>query len=291
MVGLSGGNAQLAIPNRVLRSADRSTTWDHRKVKDEFDLDPLSRPSPRWFHSSSWLDDLAIVSWSVPLDRLAAQLPKGFEPIAWPTESGTELGLVSCVAFQDRDFRFRFWPWTQVRCGQVNYRAYVRCRGEPGVWFFGTSLDHPLVVVPRRLWRMPWHRDQVAVRASWHGQRLDRYRVHGDGPWASLSLELTGVDVDPGIHPIPTLATSESGEISAIYTDPIRGWFRRTDGKLGAYSVWHSRMRMVPANVIDARSGLFEALGLISAEQPPIDARVIREVRFEVHTPPRRLKP
>ena len=266
-----------------------ATTWDHRQVKDEYDLDPPPRPKSRWYHSSSWLDDLAIVSWAVPPDRLSAQLPPGFDPIVWSGPSGDPRSMISCVAFLDRDFRFQFWPWTQVRCGQVNYRAYVRHRGKAGVWFFGTSLDSSLVAIPRRLWRMPWHRDQVDVRAHWRRQRLDRYQARGSGPWAALQLDLTGAGEAPGIHPIPSLGMTANAEISTIYTDPVQGWFRRTDGKIGAYSVWHPRMRMVPARVGTARCSLFERLGLIAAGAPPVDARVIREVRFEVHTPPGKL--
>lgn len=258
-------------------------------MTDEYDLEPPPRPQPRWCHSSSWLDDLAIVSWSLPPGRLAAVLPPGFEPISWPNTSGEARSLISCVAFRDRDFRFRFWPWTQVRCGQVNYRAYVRYRGQTGVWFFRTSLDSPLVVVPSRLWRMPWHRDQVTVSASWQGERLQSYRVTGAGPSGALEVHLTGTGAAPGSHPIPALALTESADISDLYTDPVRGWFRRTDGGVGAYSVWHQRMRMVPAAVESARCSLFEHLGLIDAGDGPLDARVIRAVRFEVHTPPRRV--
>lgn len=228
-------------------------------------------------------------------------LPAGFVPLTWPwtgrsaptsaTGLPHEAALVSMVAFTDRDFRFNFWPATSVACGQINYRAYVRHGGQTGVWFFHTSLDSRLVAVPRRLWGMPWHRDQVAVTARWRdpGPTLDFLEVAADGASGATRVRLSGVGRHPGVEPVPGLDLGGPLEISDRYTDPTLGWFARPRGALRRYSVWHPRMRMVPARAVTARCALFERLGLIDADQKPVDARAIREVRFDVHTPPRRL--
>jgi uncharacterized protein YqjF (DUF2071 family) len=65
-----------------------------------------------------------------------------------------------------------------MSCGQINYRAYVHAQGERGVWFFGTALDQPLVVVPCILWQMPWHRAQIRI-GSETGRLLDLARRDG----------------------------------------------------------------------------------------------------------------
>lgn len=93
-----------------------------------------SRPTPRWCHASTGLDDFAIVTWAVDPDRVAATLPAGFVP-----DVRAGVALVSAVAFLDDRFHFRALPFPRVSCGQVNYRAYVRRNDESGVWFFDRS--------------------------------------------------------------------------------------------------------------------------------------------------------
>lgn len=249
---------------------------------------PAHAPRPRWHHSQTWLDDLVIVTWAVDPQLLAEQLPNGFEPLTWP-RAGTPVALVSMVAFRDRDFHFRFWPYTRLQCGQINYRAYVRHRGLTGVWFFGTSLDSRLVAVAQRLWRMPWHHDRIDVAAQWQGDRLARMTVRANGPWGNADLDLVGAAGPVGSPPIPGLAMGQ--ELTEVLTDPVRGWFRRTDGRVGRYSVAHAPMIMSPATVVTARSAVFERLGLIAPGVAPIDARATPAIRFDVHTPPTPLPP
>ncbi|WP_433380162.1 DUF2071 domain-containing protein [Streptosporangium sp. CA-115845] len=92
------------------------------------------RPSPRWYHARTELDDFAIVSYRVPTGALARLLPEGFAPAEFTFEDGGNGALVSAVAFRDRDFHFRFLPPVAIGCGQINYRAYVTTAGGPGVW-------------------------------------------------------------------------------------------------------------------------------------------------------------
>lgn len=247
---------------------------------------PPKPPVPRWHHSRTWLDDLAIVTWAVDPEVLAASLPDGFEPLTWP-RAGTPVALVSMVAFRDRDFHFRFWPHTRLQCGQINYRAYVRHGGLTGVWFYGTSLDSRLVAVAQRLWRMPWHHDRIDVAAQWAGDRLTRMTVQANGPWGDADLDLTQAAGPVGSPPIPDLAMGR--DLTDVLTDPVRGWFRRTDGRVGRYSVAHPPMLMSPATVGRARSAVFERLGLVTPDAAPLDARATRAIRFEVHTPPRQV--
>ncbi len=239
-----------------------------------------------WHHSSSWLDHLAIVTWAVDPGRLARLLPADWVPLRWE-RSGTDVSLVSMVSFLDRDFRFNFWPWTRLRCGQINYRAYVRHRDQTGVWFFGTSLDSRLVAVPRALWKMPWHRDHIQVSAVWHGDRLDHMQVHASGPWGGADADLVTANGPVGAPPIAGLAMG--ADLSDVLVDPFIGWYGRTNGGVGRYSVAHDHMKMTPCRALSARSAVFERLGLIGPHTHPIDARATRQIRFDILTPPRRL--
>lgn len=239
-----------------------------------------------WHHSSSWLDHLAIVTWAVEPDRLARQLPAGWEPLHWQ-RSGIEVALVSMVSFRDRDFRFNFWPWTRLRCGQINYRAYVRHGEQTGVWFFGTSLDSRLVAVPRAMWKMPWHHERIQVSAVWQGDRLDNMQVRAAGEWGAADVDLVAADGPVGSPPMADLAVG--ADLSSVLVDPVIGWYPRTNGGVGRYSVAHAPMQMAPCRASTAHSAVFERLDLVGPHDHPIDARATRQIRFDIHTPPHRL--
>ena len=188
----------------------------------------------RWHHATTELEDFAIISYRVPLDVIARHLPEGFEPEAFSFVDGTTAGLVSAVPFKDRDFHFRFAPKVAISCGQINYRAYVRRHGERGVWFFGTNLDHPLVTVPRTLWRMPWSRSRISISADWTDSRARWNMTAADSSGRSHCdlVETTGP-----LQPLDGFSSVD--DMLAILTHPTTGWYRRLGGGIGRYSIWH----------------------------------------------------
>ena len=115
---------------------------------------------------------------------------------------GAERGLVSAVPFRDLDFRFQFAPWLRFAFGQTNYRAYVLFRGEPCVWFFGTSLATPFVLVPQLLWRLPWHYARMRFDTAWQDERCRHYHLHTTARWGCAAVEIEGTDDEPaGTYP------------------------------------------------------------------------------------------
>ncbi|MER6177538.1 DUF2071 domain-containing protein [Streptosporangium sp. NPDC001681] len=238
------------------------------------------RPSPRWHHARTELDDFAIVSYRVPTGALARLLPEGFAPAEFTFEDGGNGALVSAVAFRDRDFHFRFLPPVAIGCGQINYRAYVTTAGGPGVWFFCTGLDHPLVAVPKWLWGMPWDRTRIDIAASWEATPA-RWRLEADNAaceavgTGARSVRLDGFD---GEH-----------EWMAMLTHPTLGWYRRRDGHIGTYSIWHPPMRPRHLTAVSARFRVFEQLGLTTPDSVPHSILAQRRLPFDIHTPPLRL--
>ena len=64
--------------------------------------------------------------------------------------------------------------------------------GEHAVWFFGASLDSLAVFVPRRLWKLPWHKANIRFDCD-YDSRLGRYRSYRmvtNDSWADAILEL-----------------------------------------------------------------------------------------------------
>jgi uncharacterized protein YqjF (DUF2071 family) len=238
------------------------------------------RPSRRPWHAFTWLDHFAIVSYLVDPARVDALLPAGLTADRFEC-SATPTAAVSAVSAHDRRFRFRGLPWPAVSAGQIDYRTYVRSGDQTGVWFFGASLDSTLVAVARGLWSMPWHHDQVTVAADWRGEALDGLSVRAHG-WGRAELDLTGAGPEAG-------AVDPLAAIPAI-TDPLVGWYRRGD-RVGRYRVWHPPLEPQPVTVAHAHYEVFERLGLIVPDQPPVSALVRRAVPLDVQTPPHRWRP
>lgn len=246
------------------------------------DYQGTPRPRTRWHHASTELDDFAIVSYRAEPGLVARYLPSGVVPEVLSFDDGGRDALISAVVFSDRDFHFRFCPRVSISCGQVNYRAYVRSGGESGAWFFGTALDHPLVVVPRLLWRMPWHRAQIRIGAQ-------------DGQWHMTAADSSGTS-----HCELSVTGDALGRLDGFtdarhtlqtLTHPTDGWYRRRNGATGHYSIWHDVMAARPAAVTSARFTFLEALGLITPSSQPHSALTQATIAFDIHTPPRRQRP
>ncbi|MCA2225476.1 DUF2071 domain-containing protein [Nonomuraea aurantiaca] len=237
------------------------------------------RPRPRWFHARTELEDFAIVSYRVDADALARHLPEGFAPMKMDDGPGA---LVSAVAFRDRDFHFRFLPPVGIDCGQINYRAYVTADGKAGVWFFGTSLDHPVVAIPQHLWGMPWRRDRIRIEADWDAHPVRWRLAAGDAHCEAVELA----------EPLTRLAgfTDEPDWLERL-THPTLGWYRRRDGRVGVYSIWHPPMRPRYLVAGSARFPVFERLGLITPDTAPHSVLAQARLSFDIHTPPRRFRP
>ena len=74
-----------------------------------------------------------------------------------------------------------------------------------------------------------------------------------------------------------------------VITHPLTGFYRLLDGKVGSYAVWHEEMELSRGTPRRLYFGLFERLGLLSAEEMsrPHSLFLCPEVEFEVHLPPK----
>lgn len=241
------------------------------------------RPPRRWHHASTTLDHFAVVTLRVDLDRLRSQVPTRFTPRSFRFADGTTGALVSVVAFIERHFAFRFAPFVRISGALVDYRAYGHVDGEAGVYVFATSLDHPLVVLPRALWRMPWRREPVRIDGRWDEPGPVRLRVSTDGD-AGLALALRGRGRPVGLLD----GFVDADEALAVLTHPLAGWYG-DDADLRRYSVWHDVLEPQEATVEHASIPVFEALGLVDGTDAVHSALLVERATFDVHTPPRRV--
>jgi hypothetical protein len=250
--------------------------------------DAFARPRPRVrrLDATTRLDHFALVTFAVDPARLAAVLPAGLDPEVRLLDDGRERGFVSAVSFRDVDFRLAVAPWLRASFLQTNYRAYVwGPDGRRAVFFFGTTLDSPLVVLPRLAWGMPWHGGSTRIEADWSGNgRCVAYRHRCAARWGGADVELEGTNAIVGRLD----GFADADDAAVVLTHPLDGYFERPDGRLGRYSVWHERLRPWLGVARQARYAVFEELGLVTAGTSPHSVLLQRSIEFHVLLPPTR---
>jgi uncharacterized protein YqjF (DUF2071 family) len=239
----------------------------------------------RWLDATTTLEGFALVTFDVDPARLRAVLPPVLEPEVRELADGRLRGFVSAVSFRDVDFRFAAAPWIRVSFFQANYRAYVRGPdGRQAVYFFGTTLDSPLVRMPRDLWGMPWHPGRTSIEASWdRAGACTAYRHVCAGRWGRADVELVGSAVAPGRLD----GFADADDAAHILTHPLDGWFQHPNGRLGRYAVWHPRMTLQMGSARRASYAVFEELGLVEPGAVPHSVLLTRSIEFDVLLPPR----
>lgn len=260
--------------------------------KLRFTTELLRRPSPDGIDVITTLKHFALVNYAVPPERVRPFVHPRFALDCFPGPHGAPRVWISVVPFEDQDFRFFHMPALRFHFGQTNYRTYVvdRTTGQRAVWFFGTTLDSLTVLLPRYLWRLPWHHGNIRFDCTFDSRlgRYTQYRMRTASKWApvELTLEDTGEAISQ-LHGFPDL---ESGLVQL--THPLSGYYYCRDGQLGGYTIWHDRLSCTSALCRHARFGLLHRLGLVSfdEQQHPHSVLMQHETEFIIHLPPTRLK-
>lgn len=246
------------------------------------------------------LEHFCVVTFRAEVDAVAAQLAEGFEPQTFNFDDGSTGALVSAVFFDGRDFRFAGAPFVRVSGAQIDYRAYVHHRGERGVWFLGTSLDHRLVALPAVLWSMPFTRDRIAVGGS-DGHGAPVVTLAADGPSGLATCDLwhgangggsdTGTVTEAGAagDPAHVDGFDDLDDALEVLTHPLIGWYRTRGGRVRHYRVAHERRGVSRFDATNVRFELLEALGLIERGAEPHSTFGMPVVDLDVFTPPRSL--
>lgn len=251
----------------------------------------LSKPVPHGLAVETTLQHFAIVTYCVDPAALRKHLHPRFEPVCLALDGGSRQALVSVVTFLDRDFRFVACPWFRASFGQTNYRAYVQdtFTGEHVAWFFGTCLDSASVVVPRYVWKLPWHRARMSFDCRYDAvaRRYSSFSVETRSRWAPgrLAIDDSGKPLDR----LRGVANMEAGMV--LLTHPLRGYFFRRDGALGSYAIWHDRAQPTSGVLHEASYPLLERLDLVRTGDRSAVHSVLLQPRidFTIYLPPSRV--
>ncbi|MCW5732905.1 MAG: DUF2071 domain-containing protein [Enhydrobacter sp.] len=243
------------------------------------------RPRPSGIDVVSTLRHFAICTYAMDPARLRPWVDERFELLTIQA-GGQPRALLSIVPFCELDFRLAAYPSPQFRFNQTNYRVYVTDRqtGEPCVWFIGSLLDSPTVVVPRYLWKLPWHYGRMRFDCTLEDGYYTQYRMETRSKWGSAELQLRQEAGLQQRH--PGFPDEESALVTL--THPLTGYYYRRDGRLGSYSIWHDRLHMQPARLLAARFDVLERMGIVDIEeqQQPYSLLVQPETEFTIYLPP-----
>jgi uncharacterized protein DUF2071 len=267
-------------------------------MRSEFDCRELLNkrlerfPAGR-FHARTMLRHFALINYAVSPGRLAELIPREhFEVARFETDGGSK-AFLSVVAFLDVDFNFsRIASKIKFTFYQTNHRAYIieKSSQQPVVWFFGTNLGSRLVSIPRRLWKIPWHFTKYAVdcRFDQTSNRYKKYSYNFESKWCQGQIELR--DTGEPVSAMNGFASLD--EMKLILTQPVRGFYRRLDGQIGTYQVWHREMVCTKGVAENLYFSLYEKLGLLSKNemQNPHSIFLCPKVEFDVHLPPKEFK-
>lgn len=279
-----------------------------RRTFDEY-ITP--RPKPRGLDVVVTLRHFALVTYTIDPEILRRRLPPRLSPLTLRLGDSSS-ALLSVVLFMNTDFRSAVFPSPALDIAQINYRAYVvdNVTGDHAIWFLGTLLDGWAYAVPRFLWRMPWHKGPIEMHWNRNDttERYDSYIVTSGSEWSPVWLELTETDSPTSSqHPSVPRFGSSSADATTIdlpgfpdvetglvcLTHATKGFYRRADGQIGLNRVWHPRIIVRPARLVEAAFPLLHRQGLVprSEQHAPYGVFIASEVGFLSHLPPRIVPP
>lgn len=247
-----------------------------------------NKPVENLLTVSTLLRHFSIITYLVELEKLRAVIPEKFD-IYTIVVDNKQFGLVSAVTFIDKDFHFKkIFPFWKLQFPQTNYRAYVvdKYTGEKCAWFFGTGLGSPLVVIPKRLWKMPWFFSKYKTYFDYKDRYLS-YKIEISAPNSSATIDIEEHETSNFI----TKDFRNSEEARLILTHPVTGYFSRSDGNIGRYKIWHPKMEIKTGRCKNAYFEKFEKLRLLSMDEmnKPYSILLTKEIEFIIDLPPKQL--
>lgn len=242
-------------------------------------------PRQRFLNAETDLEHFALINYALPSERLRPHIHPDFELVTKKID-GREMALMSAVPFVDKDFCFaNLKILGKYRFGQINFRVYVRHpNGQDCVWFLGTVLGSITYHIPRRIWKMPWHYGRFEIKTDYQNDKYNTYQLKVSSNWATTRIDLE----DSGKKYELEEGFDSMEEMKLIMTQPIEGYYYKTNRKLGNYRIWHDELILTKGKAKDLYFQVFEDLGLLNKEemQNPHSVWITPKTFFKVELPP-----
>ncbi len=195
--------------------------------------------TPRPFLAARW-SHIILLTFEAPEALIRRAIPQGVEPDRWNGRTH-----VSLVALQMLDVRIKGWRIPGFATHpQVNFRTYVRAKGEPGVWFVRQFVSSRLIAAVGRLrYGEPFWPTPIRSRVvDLHGEVRAEYGV---GP-AALGWHVSVSGSRAALVPPPD--SSEHYFIERAFACRTR-----PDGNLGVFRVAHPAWAVRQIRTLDYR--------------------------------------
>lgn len=229
---------------------------------------PARRPDGAPAGYQSWRD-LLFLHREVPVDAVAATLPKGLEPDLHEGKA-----YVGVVPFKMRNVRPRWAsPALAFDFLETNVRTYVLCKGEPGVYFYSLEANSSVAVwTARMFWGLPYFDAQMRcekesgatnyVSVRRRRRKADRRvadltAVRDDSPRIDVRYRTGEVDLPP----------SPAGSLERFLIERYYLFVRRRR------AIWRGQVHHVPyplkqVTVEAVEDSLLDAAGFPSPQSP-----------------------
>ena len=222
-------------------------------------------PKNKILNAHTTLHNFSIITYLVEKNKLSAHIPKQFDIFTLIINS-VEYGLISAVSFIDLDFNFKnILPFYKISFPQTNYRTYIidKKTGENCAWFFGTGIESKFFNIPKFLWKMPWFYSKYETKFIHNNYFYETYKIEIKAKKSNAKIEL----VEDILLNNDKLDFCSYDELLLILTHPTKGYYYRSDGKIGFYKIWHPKIEVKTGKAKNLYFEKFEKLNLLNAEK------------------------
>ena len=228
------------------------------------------------------VQNFALVTHTVPAERVRPHVPEKFELDTYRDESGREMTFVSANGFCNRQVHWSMARYPAHDFDQLTFRTYVTYRGLKGSYFFGTYVSTRLSLVGQlTVARYTWLADFDLDIAS-HTAGYPSYVCNAEGPMGTVGYRLEATEQPEAKPPF------ESGdELSQFISYRLHGFAKHPFGFQTHGPVDHRRMRPWSGRMLDGRFDVWARMGILEPDEFGNVYSVLVEpsVRFTLYPP------
>lgn len=216
-------------------------------------MDTCPDPVTRAVMVQQWRD-LAYIHWRYPAEEVQALLPPGLEV---DVHDGS--AWVGLIPFSMRKIGLPHLPAVPYfgSFPEVNVRTYVRCNGQPGVWFFSLDVNRFLpALVARTTYLLPY-----CWGSALHRRDGEVLTTHVLRRWPSTSSTDISLSIGEPIESPDDIAVFLSARWG-LYSKGFRGSLRYAP-------VDHEKWPLYCATLLNLDDSLVRAAGLSTPRGEP----------------------
>ncbi len=246
------------------------------------------KPKLRKVDIESQLKHFSIISFYVDPEVISNLIHPRFKPVIIKNKIGEQKAIFSVIPFLDNDFHFKGIKFLKFKFGQTNYRTYVidKKTGEHVVWFLGTSLDSITYLIPKYIWKLPWHKNNIQFHCKYSNElnKYESYKCETKSGFGKNKFELEDLGRKP--DNLPGFSDLETGLV--IITHPFKGYYFKSNGDLGSYSIWHKPLNLNEGKLKYGNFVLLKKYNIWDDKNEDIHSVLIQhETAFSIYLPPK----